>query len=645
MPPRIITQSAGRPAAESRGGGTGGRAGRGGGRMREPRRRNVNPTREPEGPGDVSNFVVNNDRRGCTYKEFLACNPKEYDGKGGAIVFTRWIEKMESVQDMSGCGNNQKVKYIVGSFEDFKTLMREEFCPSNEMQKLETELWNHAMVRAGHAAYTDRFHELARLVPHLVTPENKKIERYVYGLTPQIRGMVAATEPATIQKAMQLAELSKDRSARDDNKRGRTRNAFGTTVNPVRREYNGTTPNCIKCNLHHLPETPCRVCFNRNRPRHMAKDCRAPRMVNPINARNLTVAPRVCYEYGSADHIRSACPRLNRAQRPTGNRRNQAIAIEGGQGHRNDENQARGRAFMLGAEEARQDLNIVTGTFTLNNRYATTLFDSEADYSFVSTTFLPLLGIKTSDLGYSYEIEICSGQLVEIDKVMRDCKLEIEGHIFDIDLIPFGKGSFDVIVGMDWLSKHKAAIICHEKVVRIPLQNGEVLRVIRERPDKRMRHLMSAKASEQKLEEIVVVRDFSEDKGFIRPSSSPWGAPILFVKKKDGSFRMCIDYRELNKLTIKNRYPLPRIDDLFDKLQGLVGYYRRFIENFSKIAKSLTVLTKKNKTFDWGEEQDNAFQTLKDKLCNAPVLALPNGPEDFVVYCNASGIGLGYVLM
>ncbi|GJT40107.1 reverse transcriptase domain-containing protein [Tanacetum coccineum] len=131
--------------------------------------------------------VVNNDRRGCTYKEFLACNPKEYDGKGGAIVFTRWIEKMESVQDMSGCGNNQKVKYIVGSFvgkdltwwnsqihtrsrevavgmnwEDFKILMREEFCPSNEMQKLETELWNHAMVGAGHAAYTDRFHELAR---------------------------------------------------------------------------------------------------------------------------------------------------------------------------------------------------------------------------------------------------------------------------------------------------------------------------------------------------------------------------------------------------------------------------------------------------------------------------------------------------
>ncbi|GJU54467.1 reverse transcriptase domain-containing protein, partial [Tanacetum coccineum] len=152
--------------------------------------------------GDVRNVIENNDRRGCTYKEFFADNPKEYDGKGGAIVYTRWIEKMESVQDMSGCKDSPKVKYTAGSFvgealtwwdsqihtrgreaavgvswEDFKTLIREEFCPVNEMQKLETEFWNHVMVGASHVAYTDRFHKLARLVPHLVTPENKRIEK------------------------------------------------------------------------------------------------------------------------------------------------------------------------------------------------------------------------------------------------------------------------------------------------------------------------------------------------------------------------------------------------------------------------------------------------------------------------------------
>ncbi|GJX72393.1 hypothetical protein Tco_0309564 [Tanacetum coccineum] len=95
--------------------------------------------------GDVRNVIENNDCRGCTYMKFLACNSKEYDGKGGSVVYTRWIEKIESVQDMSGCGDNQKVKYTTGSFvgmswDNFKVLMREEFCPSNEMQKLETEL-------------------------------------------------------------------------------------------------------------------------------------------------------------------------------------------------------------------------------------------------------------------------------------------------------------------------------------------------------------------------------------------------------------------------------------------------------------------------------------------------------------------------
>ncbi|GJR80507.1 reverse transcriptase domain-containing protein, partial [Tanacetum coccineum] len=254
------------------------------------------------------NVLVNGNRVGCSYKEFLACNPKEYDSMGG-VVLTRWIAKIESVHDMSGCSNDQKVKYIIGSFvgkaltwwnsqihtlsrevtvsmlwNDFKFMMIQEFYPSHEMQKLESELWNHAMVGAGHVAYTDRFHKLARLVPHVVTPESRMIERYVYGLTPHIRGMVAATEPKTIQKAMQISgalteeavrngsikkvekkgnmgEPSKDKNGRGDNKRTRAGNVFAATINPVGRENTG----------------------------HLEKDYRGvSRNVNPVDARNPT---------------------------------------------------------------------------------------------------------------------------------------------------------------------------------------------------------------------------------------------------------------------------------------------------------------------------------------------------------------------
>ncbi|GJR90538.1 putative reverse transcriptase domain-containing protein, partial [Tanacetum coccineum] len=567
-----------------------------------------------------------------------------------------------------------------------------------------------------------------------------------------------------VKKRENVREPSKAKNGRDDNKRTRTRNAFAFTANPVGRENTRVWPKCATCNSYHAPIGPCRTCFNCNRSGHLGKDYRGvPRNVNLVNTRNPTVRAR--YEYASTNHIRSAYSRLYKAQGPGGNRPNQVVANNEGQGHGNHGNQARGRVFMLGAKEARQDPNTVMGTFTLNDHFATTLFDSGADYSFVSTTFIPLLGIEPSEL-------------------------EIEGHVFDIDLIPFGHGSFDVIIGMDWLSNHKDEIICHEKVVRIPLLDGKVFSddlsglpsvwEIEFRIELILEATPVAKSPYRlalsELEELSGQLKELQDKCSIQPSSSPWGAPVLFVKKKDGSFRMCIDYRELNKLTIKNRYPLPRIDDLFDQQQGsqffskidlrsgyhrlrvheddisktmfktryghfkftvmpfgltnaptvfmdlmnrvcrpyldkfvivfiddiliysktkeehvehlrlvlellkkeklyakfsmyhskievvknlkaprtpsevrsflgLAGYYRRFIENFSKIAKSLTILTQKCKTFDWGKEQELAFQTLKDKLCNAPVLALPDGPEDFVVYCDASGIGLGCVLM
>ncbi|GJX53830.1 putative reverse transcriptase domain-containing protein [Tanacetum coccineum] len=280
--------------------------------------------------------------------------------------------------------------------------------------------------------------------------------------------------------------------------------------------------------------------------------------------------------------------------------------------------------------------------------------------------------------------------------------------------------------GPYWLAKYHAVIVCDEKLVRIPYRNETL--IVRgdgsNRGNETCLNIISCtktqkymlkgchvflahvttkktedKSEEKRLEDIPIVRDFPEvfpedlsglsptqkvefqidlipgvalelsDKGFIRLSSLPWGAPVLFVKKKDGSFRMCVDYRELNKLTVKNRYPLPRIDDLFDQLQGSSvylkinlrsGYHQlRFRERdipktafrtrygyyeFQVMPFGLTNAPAKV-AFEWGDMQEAAFRTLKNKLCSAPILALPQGVENFITYCDASHKGLSAILM
>ncbi|GJS37995.1 putative reverse transcriptase domain-containing protein [Tanacetum coccineum] len=516
---------------------------------------------------------------GCTYKGFVACGPRDFDETGGAYAASSFIGKAltwwnTQVQARGRDNANQM------AWDDFKALLTTEFCPSNEIEKLEGEFWNHSMVGADHAGYTDRFHELAKLVPYLVTPEAKHVIRYINGLPSQIHGMLRATHPTTIQVAILTAGILTNKAV-----------------------CNGTLVKAGK----------------------------------------------------------------KRKERD-----------EASKNTRGNENRTMGKAFYVNDVDALQDPNVVMGTYSLNNLYATMLFNSGADFSFISTKFVPLLNEKPNIANPGYVIEVANGKKEEVDRIFHSCRLELGDSIFPIDLIPLGQGSFDVIVGMDWLSNQKDMIVCHEKIVRIPVEEGKVLRVQGERNVEKTKTLMSTKANEPTLSEIPIVhlipgatpvvklpyrlapsemQELSEqlqelqDKGFIRPSHSPWGMPVLFVKKKDGSFRMYIDYRELNKLTIKNRYPLPRIDDLFDQLQGVCyfskidlrsGYHQLRVQDddISNTAKE-KLYAKFSKYELWLQE----VHFLRHVVNHDGIHVDPNGVEDFVVYYDVSNQGLGCVLM
>ncbi|GJZ60929.1 putative reverse transcriptase domain-containing protein [Tanacetum coccineum] len=253
---------------------------------------------------------------------------------------------------------------------------------------------------------------------------------------------------------------------------------------------------------------------------------------------------RMC---GDRNHDRSLCPNLD-------DRRGRNVT---------------GQAYGLKDAEQGQGPNVVTGTFLLNNRYARVSFDSVTDKSFVNSGFSHLIDIKPVRLNIKYEVELANGKLVSTNTILKGCTLNLLNQLFEVDLMPIELGTFDVIIDMDWLVKHDALIVYEKKGVHIPVKvEFRIELVPRAASVARAPYRLAPSEMKELLDQL---KELSE-KGFIRPSSSPWGALVLFVKKKDGSFRMCIDYRELNKLTVKNRYPLPRIDDLFDQLQGSSVY-------------------------------------------------------------------------
>nr|GEW52760.1 putative reverse transcriptase domain-containing protein [Tanacetum cinerariifolium] len=661
----------------------------------------------------------------------------------GVVGLTRWIEKMELVFQISGCAVENQVKFATCTlldaaltwwnrqirylgpdaysmtWEALKKKMKDKYCPQGEIKKLEIELWNLKVKENNVSAYIKRFQELTLISTKFVADETEKIDKYVSGLPDNIYGSMKASKPKTLDETIELAndlmdlKLRTYAERRSNNKRktdesfrnnhGHQQQAFKRKN--VTRVYNIATGH-----------------FKRDRPKLKNKD---GERVN---------APGWVYAVGNAE-------RMGNTSRDT-------------------------------------DSNVVTGTFLLNNRYASILFDTSTDRSFILTAFSCLIDIVPTPLGNSYDVELADGKIVGNEKEHKEhlkAILELLKKEKFASILALPEGSEDFVAYCD--ASHKGlgtVLIQREKVIayasrklKVHEQNytthdlelGSIvfdlkmwrhylygtkctvftdhksLQHILDQKELKMRQrrwlellsdydcniryhpgkanvIEALKLENLKKEDVggIIRRDIPKEKlepradGTLCLNGKSWlpcYGDLRSVIIEKGHYQSQCSKTKINAngrtymLRDKNAHQDPNVvtapvarapyrlapsemQELLNQLQeladrglhvdpakikavkdwaspttpieirqflGLAGYYHRFIKDFSKIAKPLTILTQKDKKFVWGKDQEMALQILKQKLCEAPILALPEGNDDFVVYCDASIQGLGAVLV
>nr|GEY94830.1 putative reverse transcriptase domain-containing protein [Tanacetum cinerariifolium] len=606
----------------------------------------------------------------------MKCSPITFRGNEGAVGLIRWIEKTEMVFTVSKCTEANKVVFATATFQDrvltwwnsqvatlgievvtrktwaeMKVMMTEEFCPFEEIQRMESELWNLRVKEMDISSYTTRFNELVILCPGMVPTERKKVEAYIRGLSKNIKGEVTSAEPATLNKAVRMAHTLMEQKVKAiaereaDNKKRKWENFQGGSSSgggnsnrrggacgqayALRDGDQNLGPNVVTGTFL-LNNCYARVLFDSGSDKSFV-NINFSRLIDiePVKVNHsyeVELADgrrdvwRTCLSFANSQMcFLRTCQDFHRLDKWSSKLNWIDDLFDQLQGSsvyslidlRSDYHQLRVREkdILITAFRTRYGhYEFQVMSFGLTNAPAVFM-------DLMNQVCSRLIDIEPVKVNHSYEVELDDRRVVSTNTIIRGCALNLVNHLFEIDLMPIELGTFDVIIGMDWLILHDAVIVCGKKEVHVPLKKrtlvvkGDdcvsrlkvlscmkvkkyvdrrsylfVVQVVEKEPTERLKFEIELvpgaapvarvpyRLAPSEMKELAKQLQELSDKGFIRPSSSLWGAPVLFVKKKDGSFRMCIDYRELNKLTIKNRYPLPRIDDLFDQLQGSSVY-------------------------------------------------------------------------
>ncbi|KAD7116959.1 hypothetical protein E3N88_04227 [Mikania micrantha] len=738
-----------------------------------------------------------------TYKEFVACKPTEFKGEVDPLLSQRWIADMESTFETCHCDLSDEVMFAGNQLKE----RAKDWWNFSEKRRAAIDRITEEFLHMRHKeedidTITAVFFDKAKFCPDLLRTERMWINRYHNMLNAKYREFLIPSKFETLSELIDCAR-ERDLELKRQEDRGEKRKVErevgsskkGKFVIPLKKSSSlKEARHCLTCRKKHAGECYFKsvVCYKRGKSGHLASQC--------ASALNL------CYNCYKPGHRRSECPEL----KGTGQGGTSGGPFKAqGSGKKVEIPPPKGRAFKITAEEAKVTSDVVTGTFHVNSLPAYVLFDSGASRSFISVKFVDHHSFVLAKLPYPLEVEIADSKSFLVYDIYHKCKLTIDGEDYEVDLIPIILGEFDVVIGMDWLSKYGANIVCNRKVIQLISPDGYEVCIQGEKRGgtilcslaKAMNYMnhggqlflayvLDAQKEIKELNDVPVVRDFPnvfpddlpgvpldrdvEFKIDLIPGAKPMAkAPYRLapseMKELMTQLQDLLDKGfirpKLNNVTVKNRYPLPRIDDLFDQLQGAswfskidlrsgyhqlkvkeedipktafrtrYGHYeflvmsfgltnapaafmdlmnrvcrpmldrsvivfiddiliysknegdhachlREVLETlrkeklyakFSKCAFWLREVqflghvvgadgilvdpSKVQAVMKWSSPKtpteirsflglaEKAFNELRFKLTQAPVLTLPDGPDDFVVYSDASYLGLGCVLM